>query len=221
MAYLVALVVGYLIGSIPTAYILARFMKGADIRTIGSGNVGSSNMWQSVSKIGYVATLGFDLLKGAFAILFLRANGYDEVLQMLGGIAAIVGHSWPLWLRFIGGRGIATTGGVLFMFGPVETMWTGILVASGSALKKGPQTVLLSFLLWPLWATLWSQVSLEIVIGSLVVWLLIVVRRLQGSKGLHLTATNENVYWNRLWLDRDIKDTAEWVRLGGGKKRGA
>jgi glycerol-3-phosphate acyltransferase PlsY len=219
MDYLIAIVIGYLVGSIPTAYILARFMKGTDIRTVGSGNVGSSNMWQSVSKLGYVATLGFDMLKGALVILFLRSNSYAPAVQMVAGLAAIIGHSWPVWLRFIGGRGIATTGGVLFMFGPGETMLTGILIALGSARKQGPQTVLLSFLLWPVWAMLWSHVTLEVVVGSSVVWLLIVARRLQGSRGLRVTATSENVYWNRVWLDRDIQAAAEWVKQGGGKKR--
>ena len=215
MEYFIAALVGYVCGSIPAAYILARLFKGVDIRTVGSGNVGSSNVWSQVGKLSYAATLGFDMLKGALPFLWLRGMGYDLSAQVVAGLAAIIGHNWPLWLRFVGGRGIATTGGVLFMLGATETILTGLIVGVGSALKLGPQTVLLAFLAWPLWAWGLSGAPTVVRVGSFCVWLLLLARRLQGSRALQATPTTEAVYWNRLWLDRDMRDKAEWMRRRG------
>jgi acyl phosphate:glycerol-3-phosphate acyltransferase len=211
-----ALIFGYLVGSIPTAYIIARFLKGIDIRKVGSGNVGGSNVAVQVGKFPAAAVLLFDIVKGALAIAILRGSGVSDAAQMAAGIAAIIGHSWPVWLRFVGGRGISTTGGVLFMFGPLETIVTGIVLGLGSVLHAGAVTTVAVFALWPL-AAWWLGRPDYVIVGSIIIWLIIVARRLQGSPGVTHRVPGENVLWNRFWLDRDIRDEEEWVKQKGTK----
>ena len=204
-------VFGYLFGSLPTAYIIARFMKGIDIRTVGSGTVGGSNVAVQVGVLPSIATLLFDLAKGALAIAIVRHYGGSDAAQMTAGIASIVGHDWPVWLRFVGGRGIATAGCVLFMFGPLEMIAVATLLEIGALVfRQGPVATLLVFAGWPLLAA-WTGRPAEIIAGGIIIWLIIVVRRLQGSPGVKRAVPGENVYWNRFWLDRDIKDEAKWV----------
>ena len=211
MEILVAVVFGYLVGSIPTAYLVARLMKGIDIRTVGSGNVGGSNVWLHAGKLPSVAALLFDMVKGALAIYLLINKELPVTVQVAAGVAAIAGHNWPVWLRFVGGRGIATSGGVLFMFGPLETIITGILLGIGAiGFKQGAVATLLSFASRPLTAAFLGRPP-EVIVGSVLVCLMIVARRLQGSPGLKRPAAGENVYWNRFWFDRDIRDEAAWV----------
>jgi glycerol-3-phosphate acyltransferase PlsY len=211
-----ALLFGYLVGSIPTAYVIARFLKGIDIRKVGSGNVGGSNVAVQVGKLPFVATLLFDLVKGALAIAILRGYNVSEAATLAAGIAAIAGHNWPVWLGFVGGRGIATTGGVLFMFGPLETIVTGVVLGIGSAFHAGAIATVVAFALWPL-AAWWLGRPDYVIVESAIIWLLIVTRRLQGSPGVTRRVGGQHVLWNRFWLDRDIRDEEEWVKQKGTK----
>ncbi|TMC55935.1 MAG: glycerol-3-phosphate acyltransferase [Chloroflexi bacterium] len=212
MQYLLALAFGYLGGSIPTAYILARVTKHVDIRKVGSGNVGGSNVAAQVGLLPSIATMLFDLVKGALAVAILRRYDFPLEAQVLAGVAAVLGHNWPFWLGFVGGRGIATTGGVLFMFGPLETLLAGIVIGLGWGLfHQGAIATLVAFALWPLLAYAFGEPPSAVVCGA-VMFALIVARRLQGSPGLKRSTPGENVWWNRLWLDRDIRDEAKWVQ---------
>ncbi len=118
------LVVGYLIGSIPTAYLLVRWKAGIDIRHAGSGNVGAFNTFDVTKskQIGIIVGL-LDALKG-----FIVAASLGWILkltfeyQAAGFLAAIVGHNYPIWLRFRGGRGLATGAGGMFAVGLAYTL---------------------------------------------------------------------------------------------------
>jgi len=106
-------VLGYLLGSIPTAYIAGRFVKGVDIRQIGDGNMGAANAFRQLgAKVG-VAVGIIDAGKGALAILIAQAASLPLVVVLLTGTAVVVGHNWPVFIGFRGGRGEATTIGVL------------------------------------------------------------------------------------------------------------
>jgi glycerol-3-phosphate acyltransferase PlsY len=117
-----AVLVSYLIGSIPTAYIFGRVLKGVDIRRFGSGNVGATNAMRLLGKSVGITVLVLDILKGFLAV-FLLGNILEEKtllphepLLIALGIAAICGHNWTVFLNFKGGKGIATTLGVLIAF---------------------------------------------------------------------------------------------------------
>jgi len=116
---LAGIIISYLIGSIPTAYILGRILKGIDIRKFGSGNVGATNAFRLLGPIWGVVVLVLDILKGIIPVTvladyFLNNWAYSGIiLRMLFGLTCVCGHNWTLFLRFKGGKGVATTLGVL------------------------------------------------------------------------------------------------------------
>lgn len=115
-----AITVSYIIGSIPTAYIFGYLLKGIDIRKFGSGNIGATNAWRVLGKPVGVSVLVLDILKGFIPVVFLgnflalKITFTDKtILPILLGLSCICGHNWTLFLGFKGGKGIATTLGVL------------------------------------------------------------------------------------------------------------
>lgn len=114
------ILISYLIGSIPIAYIFGRLLKGIDIRKFGSGNVGATNALRVLGKPAGIAVLVLDILKGFVAVFFLgniiaaRITGISDITaRVLLGFCCICGHNWTIFLRFKGGKGMATTLGVL------------------------------------------------------------------------------------------------------------
>jgi len=121
----IAGVFGYLLGSFPTAYLLVKWKSNVDIRESGSGNVGTLNSYVvTKSKQVGAAVLILDILKGLLVILIARAiSDGSFAAQWIAGVAAVVGHSFPVWLKFKGGRGLATAVGVMLALG-----WVIILI---------------------------------------------------------------------------------------------
>src|SRR5438552_6392550 len=110
--YLAALVFGYLIGSIPFGVVLTRLAGTADLRSIGSGNIGATNVLRTGHKALAAATLACDVLKGTLAVLLMDwLWGRDHAL--IAGLGAFLGHLFPVWLKFRGGKGVATYLGIL------------------------------------------------------------------------------------------------------------
>jgi glycerol-3-phosphate acyltransferase PlsY len=102
----------YLLGSIPSAYVVAR-LRGYDIRKLGDSNVGAANVLRCFGIVPAAITLSADIVKGTISVLLARLLGASEAVVLASGIAAIAGHNWPITLGFRGGRGAATTIGVL------------------------------------------------------------------------------------------------------------
>ncbi len=114
--YIAWMSIGYLVGSIPFGLLLTRAAGLGDIRAIGSGNIGATNVLRTGNKGLAVATLLLDGAKGALAVWLARHFGSGEVLlPVLSGMATFVGHLFPLWLKFKGGKGVATFIGVLIV----------------------------------------------------------------------------------------------------------
>lgn len=120
LSILFAIIISYLIGSIPTAYIFGRLLKGIDMRKYGSGNVGATNAWRVLGKTTGITVLVLDILKGYIPVVFLgsflvsRISLADKaILPISLGLSCICGHNWTLFLGFKGGKGIATTLGIL------------------------------------------------------------------------------------------------------------
>ncbi|MGA8435161.1 MAG: glycerol-3-phosphate 1-O-acyltransferase PlsY [Methyloceanibacter sp.] len=122
---LVALAVGYLLGSIPFGLILTKLAGHGDLRDIGSGNIGATNVLRTGNKALAALTLILDLLKGTAAVLIGARFGQDAAL--LGGLGAILGHLFPIWLGFRGGKGVATYVGVLLgLYWPAAIVFCAI-----------------------------------------------------------------------------------------------
>ena len=145
-----ALLVGYLLGSIPFGLLLARFGGKGDLREIGSGNIGATNVLRTGSKGLAAATLLLDAAKGAIAVIVAQRLWPDAVNFAAAG--AMIGHLYPVWLRFKGGKGVATFLGVLVPLLPVAALvyaivWIGVLavlrissVAGMAAAASAPVT---------------------------------------------------------------------------------
>lgn len=110
------LIGSYLLGSIPFGYLIVLFTEKKDIRTMGSGNIGATNVLRSKGKAAGLATLALDIMKGALPILYGRIHFDLPWVVLLGGLAVLLGHIFPVFLKFRGGKGVATLVGVFLVF---------------------------------------------------------------------------------------------------------
>jgi glycerol-3-phosphate acyltransferase PlsY len=114
------ILLGYLTGSVPFAYLLARRV-GIDVRVAGSGNVGAANVLRTTGTGRAVLVMGLDVAKGVLAVLLAGVANAGVTLTALAAAAAVVGHIYPVWLRFHGGKGVAVAAGVFVVLTPVAT----------------------------------------------------------------------------------------------------
>ncbi|MFA6320900.1 MAG: glycerol-3-phosphate 1-O-acyltransferase PlsY [Candidatus Omnitrophota bacterium] len=134
LMFIASTILGYLIGSFPTSFILARMTKGIDIRQVGSGNAGATNVLRSVGKLPALVTLIVDVAKGVFVVTFI-ANFFYKYLPEVDydfyrsflGLVAVCGHIWPVWLKFKGGKGVATTLGVAIGLAPIVLLPSALI----------------------------------------------------------------------------------------------
>lgn len=117
---MLSIVLGYFVGSVPFAFLLAR-QRGVDVRFAGSGNVGAANVMRTTGTGRAVAVMALDVAKGAAAVLAVHLAAGGAALAALTGAAAVVGHIYPVWLRFHGGKGVAVAAGVFGVLTPVAT----------------------------------------------------------------------------------------------------
>lgn len=126
MEKIIVVIISYLLGSVPFAYIMIRLFKGIDIRKVGSGNVGSTNALRTAGKRVALAALLGDLLKGlAAAWIGLQTSG--EMLAAVCVLAAVIGHCWPVFIGFKGGKGMATTAGAILLLMPKVFLFLAII----------------------------------------------------------------------------------------------
>lgn len=135
MTNALALAIGYLLGAVLPAYLIGR-ARGIDLRTVGDGNPGSTNALHTLGRVPGYLTLAFDMLKGPLAVVIGRALGAEEWAAYGAGVAALLGHRYPFYLGFKGGRGFATASGLL-IFGLGYAVWADFLPALDGALVLG------------------------------------------------------------------------------------
>lgn len=219
-----ALVSGYLIGSIPFAQLASQLLAGVDLRRYGSGNVGASNLWVTVSRWAVVPVGLLEIFKGAVAVLIARALDLGVGLQALSGIMAMTGHNWSLFLGFTGGRGIGVLLGLLAVLAPLQLAVFAAFAVGGWLLGITPVAVLLGVLLLPLSSALLGEPA-QFVLATGGVAILVVSKRVtgQGIPGIHIHAPWREILFYRLLLDRDVRDRAAWVHRrpeDGGREPG-
>jgi len=130
-------VLSYIVGGIPSGYIIARLSKGIDIREQGSGNPGAANVYRTVGKMAGWATLAADALKGYVPVkLALAFFPGDNWFAIVCGSLAIIGHMWTIFLRFRGGKGVATSAGVFGAMLPAPTLMAVLFFVAGVAITK-------------------------------------------------------------------------------------
>ncbi len=121
MGSVLAIITSYLVGSIPFGLIIGKLWAGIDVREYGSGNIGTSNVLRTVGPWAAITVFALDVAKGALAV-YLGTLAGGEYVRIMAGVAAIVGHNWPIYLRFKGGKGIATSLGVVMTLTPVVAL---------------------------------------------------------------------------------------------------
>jgi len=219
ITFILLLVSAYLLGSLPTAYLAGRWGRGIDVRQYGSGNVGASNLVRLSAKwLATVVTI-VDLAKGIPLIWVAQLAGLGIAQQVAIGLAAIIGHNWPVFLRFSGGRGVLTTLGVAFFLplsnGPLVP-WALIVSLALAAififiLHNLPLGTIVGMATLPLVSRLTSE-PLAMTLGLLAMLLLMVIRRLTAPKSsLTASVSPGELIINRLLFDRDIRDKEAWI----------
>lgn len=212
IAIALVLAYGYLLGSIPAAYVVGRVVAGIDLRKVGSGTVGASNVWYHVGHRWIFPVGLFDVfVKGMTPALVARALDLDLGPQVAGSLMAIVGHNWPLYLKFQGGRGIAPTVGVMLALGRLElAVFIVIATAGWQLVQSSALWVLLAFATMPLLAMWWGRPT-EIVGLMAGVFVITVGKRLASNTLRNTGVEFPRLMLNRLLYDRDIADHDAWV----------
>jgi acyl phosphate:glycerol-3-phosphate acyltransferase len=216
--FIIMLVVAYLVGSIPTAYLIARWRKGIDIRQYGSGNVGASNVMATVSKKWSVFVTIFDIAKGAGMVWAAQLLGLSVAQQAIAGLAAVVGHNWTVFLNFGGGRGIFTSLGVIFMMAPrvgvFALVFPYLFFAPFKLLPLGVTIalILLPLISWLLHVPFAVGEPLPVALCFLGIFLIAMLRRFTAPRSpISASVPAGELFLNRLFFDRDIKDREAWI----------
>ena len=127
MTRIIVIVIAYLLGSIPFGYLIVRKRIGADIRETGSGGTGATNVSRRAGKAAGVLTLLLDAAKGSVAVLIAKAASGDDWVIAVAAVAVLVGHIFPVWLGFRGGKGVATGVGIFSVLAPISLLCAGVI----------------------------------------------------------------------------------------------
>jgi glycerol-3-phosphate acyltransferase PlsY len=206
------IVFSYLLGSIPTSYIAGRLMRGIDLRQYGSGTVSGSGVYEHVAKWAVVPVGLFDVGKAVLPTWIGLRFGFSAYVAAAAGLAAIVGHNWPVFLHFTGGRGIGTMLGLWVILYWPATLWIFIPLAVGWALGDSAPWALVSIITLPLFSHFMGgpAVVLPTSIGMLAIT---VFKRLEANQRSLPPPGPERrkVLLYRLFLDRDIRPHRAWL----------
>lgn len=208
----------YLLGSVPLSYIAAKLSKGIDLREYGTGQVGGGNLWRMTSwKVALPVGL-FDLAKGMVMVLAANSMGMDGTQQLTAGLATIIGHNWPIFLHFHGGRGIGTAAGVVIILTIIGniTPWLTItliaIIAVGVLImRSSPLPVLIAFAALPI-TSWWLHEPLSVTMGFLAMLLIVVIKRLTAQRSAEMVSTSRGwLFLYRLLFDRDTPNRKTWM----------
>jgi len=181
----VALVIGYLLGSIPFGLILTRLAGTQDLRSIGSGNIGATNVLRTGRKGLAVATLLLDALKGTAAVVIAGHFG-GPIAAMLAGLGAFLGHLFPVWLNFKGGKGVAVYIGILLgLFWPAAIVFCAIWLAMAFSFRYSSLAALVASFATPLFLWWFGHLALASLFAVLTLLLFYMhrenIKRLQSG----------------------------------------
>ena len=175
---LLTLLLGYLLGSLPSGFLAGKWCKGIDLRTIGSGSTGATNVLRNVGKKPALVVFLVDVAKGAAAVLLAGAltqsNPLNDWIQVLAGLAALAGHIWPVWLGFKGGKAVATGLGLfLGLAWPVGLACFGVFMAVFSLSKIVSLASVVAALSLPLLMAAGSDSKANLVVALLAMLLVL------------------------------------------------
>jgi glycerol-3-phosphate acyltransferase PlsY len=178
-------VAGYLLGSLSFALLLVRWRTGADIRTVGSGNAGATNVLRAHGKRLAAAVALLDIAKGAAAVLLVRLVTADPRYAAAAGLAAILGHVFPLYSGFRGGKGVATAVGAFLVLAPLATVvCLAVFVGVVAATRYVSLASMIAIALLPPAAGLLSHAPRAVVVAAAATAVLVVFKHVENLKRL-------------------------------------
>ena len=191
MEAVIAVAFGYLAGSVPFAFLLAR-RHGVDLRRSGSGNVGAANVLRTSGVPNAVVAMCLDVAKGAAAVLVAQRLSGGPATPVAGGLAAIIGHIYPVWIGFRGGKGVATTAGVFIVLAPIAVAIAGTVFAlvtwATRYVSVGSMTAAVTLAV----AVAAAEVSSAVAVGGAVA-AIIILHRHRGNLGRLFAGTERRV----------------------------
>ena len=172
---LLALVAAYLIGAIPVGFIVARLFGETDIRRAGSGNIGATNVLRTLGALAAVVTLLGDIAKGYLAVSVARALGPAPWGGAAGAVLAVVGHCWPVFLGFRGGKGVATSFGAFLALAPLATLPAALVwIVVTASFRYVSLASIMACLCLPLGTLLlpypWAAVGATLCTAAIIIW---------------------------------------------------
>jgi glycerol-3-phosphate acyltransferase PlsY len=215
----VILIIGaYLLGSVPLSYLVGR-SRGIDLRKHGTQQVGGGNLWRTTSRtLGLMVGI-FDFIKGMLMVLIAWRLELDAGQQLAVGLAAMVGHNWPVFLRVPGGRGIATGLGIIIILPWINddiSPWATIAFFAAAVAviiftHRTPVPILIGMIMLPVFSAI-SRDPLAVTMGFLAMTLIVIIKRLTAQPAMEArTIGMGRLILNRLLYDRDIGDRKTWV----------
>ena len=214
----ILLIIGsYLLGSVPAAYLAIKWARGVDIRKQGTGNVGAANVLSTGPKWLAVPVALFDIGKGAFCVWVAQLLDLSAAQQVTAGLCAIVGHNWPIFLSFRGGRGVFASLGFITILSPLLGLYTLVMPYLFAPFRLVALGVFFAYisvptLAWFLSEPLGIEEPLTITLGFVVMSLIGLSKRsLVPRTTLSKSIPLGELIINRLLFDRDIADRKLWI----------
>jgi len=208
----VLIVAAYLLGSIPTAYLAGRWLKGIDVRRYGSGTVSGSTIYEQVAHWAVIPVGLFDVGKAALPTWLGLQLGLGEPVAAVAGLAAVVGHNWPIFLHFVGGRGLGCFLGVFAVLFPWGIPWLLGFMAVGRLLGSSAEWALASVALLPPFAYLVGGSPTAVWLGVAMLVLTVAKRLDANRRPLPPSGPGRRqVLLRRLIWDRDITSHQDWL----------
>jgi glycerol-3-phosphate acyltransferase PlsY len=219
VTWIILIICSYLLGAVPSSYLAAR-SRGIDLRKQGTYQMGGGNLWRTTSRRLGLMVGFFDFFKGMLMVLIAWRLGLDAGQQLAVGLAAVVGHNWPVFLRFHGGRGIATSLGIIIILPCINmneiTTWPlvaffGIGAAGLVIIRRTPVPILAGIILLPVISAIVRE-PLPLTLGYLAMVLIIIIKRLTAQPATETRKIGMGrLILNRFLFDRDISDRSAWV----------
>jgi glycerol-3-phosphate acyltransferase PlsY len=176
-------VISYFLGSIPFGFLLVKLSQGKDIRSFGSGNIGATNVFRK-SRLTGILTLVLDAGKGALAVAVAGWLEGSSMWMAVAAVAAIVGHIFPIWLKFKGGKGVATGCGAFLVLSPIAVLTTlGLFVLVAVTTRYVSAASVVATAMYPVWAYIYGE-TMPVLIWAAVGALLIVAKHTQNIRRL-------------------------------------
>ena len=179
----------FLVGSIPFGVVFTK-SRGIDLEKVGSGNIGATNVLRVAGKKVALMTLMGDILKGTAAVALARAVGTGTLVEGMAGLAAVAGHDFSLFMRFRGGKGVATSLGVILIYTPIAGILTIIIwLVTVLTMRYSSMGALVSFSLMPVWVLLQGYPSEKLYTAIIIAVLLVakhsgnIKRLIKGTEG--------------------------------------